>query len=182
MSNARATRSMAVMGLALVLLAMPLAGCISTGPSFDSYTEARDASGTTLAAQNADHAVHLKTLVPEDPQHDVDTGENNLYFLLFDRETNEPVRNAQVSMDVWKTHEDLVSSQVQTPTHSGNGVYHGVASFDKDGGWVVDLNVTLADGTELDYKIHAHAGDVDHEHEDAEHEEHDHEHEGEHEH
>jgi hypothetical protein len=164
-------RAAALLGVTITLLAAPLTGCISAGPSFDSYQEAKGSDGVVLAAPDApsldndpDHPLRIKTLSPSDPQSGVPTGENDLYFLLFDSETDEPVIDAQISMDVSKSHEDLESSHTQTPTHSGNGVYHGVATFDKPEGWIVDLTITLSDGTTLAFPLHYHAGETDHEH------------------
>lgn len=164
-------RSTAALSLAIALLAVPLTGCIAGGPSFDSYEEAKEAEGTVLAPpdkpsldNDPDHPFRLKTLVPADPQHDVPEGENDLYFLLFDSSTDEPVTNARIDMTVNKSHKNLLSSHAVTPKHVGNGVYQGLATFDEPEGWVVDLTITLSDGTTFEYPLHYHAGETDHGH------------------
>lgn len=161
--------SVTIVSLAIALLAMPVAGCISgDAPSFESYSEARDAPGVVLSADQVPdqeaHNVHLKTLAPADSLEDVRVDEMELAFLLFDEELDEPVTDAEITMDVWKTHEDTFSSNTEAPSHTGHGVYEGIASFDKEGGWVVDLDVTLSDGTTLEWPLHFHAGEPDHTH------------------
>jgi hypothetical protein len=147
--------------LAVALLAAPLAGCISAGPSFDSYEEAREAPGTLVTLENADHDIQLKTLVPVDPHEDVPTGENNLYVLLYDGEADEPLTDARIGIEVTKTHEDRSSSHVQAPTHSGNGIFHAVATFDEAGGWIAEFDVETGDGRDLTFPVHFSVGDVD---------------------
>jgi hypothetical protein len=183
--------SITVASLAIALLAMPLAGCISADedvPSFESYSEAKDADGVVLnpnevPGEDTDTTIRLKSLHPADPLKDTEVKQTELVYLLFDSETDEPVTNAQVQMQVHKTHGDHTSPQTRTPTHAGNGVYKGMAEFDKSEGWVVDLTFTV-DGEEIRFPLHYHAGPTDHDHPDHFHTEqhehgddgHDHEH------
>lgn len=180
------SRSLTVASLTVALLAMPLAGCISSGedvPTFNSYAEAKDADGVVLnpddvATQDTDTTVRLKTLHPADPLEDTDVAETDLVFLLFDSETDEPITNAQVQMNVHKSHKDYRSPHAETPTHAGNGVYKGLAEFNQTEGWVVDLTFTVG-GEDIRFPLHYHAGPTDHGHPDHFHtKEHQHEDDG----
>lgn len=148
--------------LPIALLLAPLTGCISAGPTLDSYAEARQAPGTVIEPSGGEAPVHLKTLVPEEPS-EVATGEVDVYFLLFDAEADRPVREAQVAIDVVASEDARPSSHVQPPTHVGEGVYHGVVTFDEPGGWELDLEVDPPGGDTLRYAVHVHAGEA-HEH------------------
>lgn len=174
--------SFTALSLAIVLLSVPVAGCMSAGedvPSFDSYAEAKDADGVVLnpddvATQDTNTPIRLKTLHPADPLEDTDVAETELVFLLFDSETDEPITNAQVQMDVHKSHKNYNAPQAQTPMHAGNGVYEGFTEFNQTEGWVVDLTFTV-DGEDIRFPLHYHAGPTDHDHPDYFHtKEHDH--------
>lgn len=168
----------------LVVVSAGFAGCADAGqgdevPSFGSYEEAKRAPGTVWQANNTDTPIELRLLHPSGET--VETGENDIVFLLYDSEADEPVEG--ITFEPQDEYEENCSprhsfcadmpmmghgtSPEASPEHVGHGVYQGMTTFSMDGEWRVNVN-PMVDGEVLEYDIALTAqgggeGDMSHE-------------------
>lgn len=155
--------------VAAVVLAAGLAGCAGAGDggspvSYDSYEDAKQAPGTVWEANNTDSPIVLKMLKPSGES--TSTGEHDVVFLLYDREADEPVTNAEFEpQDSYDTkcgpsHAFCASmpemghgtSPEESPQHVDYGVYKGMTTFTMPGDWRINVN-PLVDGEVLEYDV-----------------------------
>lgn len=159
--------------LGAVLLAAGFAGCASStdgGDTFaySSYQDARNATGTTWEANNTNSPIKLKLLEPSSTT--VTTGTLNLTFLLYDSETNEPVKNAnfvpqsEYSSKCSPSHSFCAkmpnmghgTSPEESPHHVKYGVYQGTTTISMPNWWRINVNPEI-DGQVIEYDIDLHA-------------------------
>lgn len=141
--------------LTAVLVALPLAGCASeegdgTPDSFDSYEEAKAADGRVYE-EHGTLDLHLKLLVPEDPDNAAE-GKQPIVFLLFDGAADAPVTDAQVALVSNMPAMGHGTNGEVDPTHQGHGVYRGETNHIMSGDWDVEITVDL-DGESYEFSI-----------------------------
>lgn len=153
--------------LGALLLTTALAGCAgdsSSGISYASYEEAKNAPGPTFEATNTDSPIQLKLFEPATEGAPVD--EVDVVFLLFDSETDEPVTNAQFapqseysencapSHSFCAEHPSMGhgTSPEESPSHVNYGVYEGMTTISMNGDWRLNVNPEV-DGQVLEFDI-----------------------------
>lgn len=152
--------------VAVVVLSAGLAGCADggEGPSFGSYGDAKNAPGTTWEATNADTPIKLRLLQPSDTT--VTTGEQDVTFLLYDSQADEPVRDAafepqdRFDEKCGPAHSFCAempdmghgASPEESPEHVEFGVYRGMTTFTMDGEWRLNVNPEV-DGDVLEFDV-----------------------------
>ncbi len=126
---------------------------------FSSYQEAKDAPGRVYEPTNASGATRLKLIEPADAGNVTD-GATNVTVLLFDEDADEPITDANVTLDARMPAMGHGTSPEEDPRHAAHGVYKGMTTFPMEGKWRLDLTSTLADDTSLDWSIEVDVGNV----------------------
>lgn len=159
------TSSSKTLLVGLVVLAAGLAGCADGGSGLPgSYQEAKQAPGTTWQANGTDTPIELRLLQPSDTT--VNTGEQDIVFLLYDSEADEPIEDAQ--FDPQDRYDENCSpahsycaqmpamghgtGTETSPQHVEFGVYRASSDFIMSGPWVVNVN-PMIDGEVIEYDI-----------------------------
>lgn len=158
--------------LAALVMAVGLAGCAgdsggeaasdtcpteASDPAWGSYQEAREAPGDVFEPRDSDSPLRLKLLDPVDPQS-VETGNLEVWVLLFDNEADEPVTDASFLIDAQMPEMGHGTSPETDPMHIENGIYKGCTNISMDGDWVINLDPQLSDGSVLEYDVDASTG------------------------
>ncbi len=126
-------------------------------PSYGSYQEAKDAPGDTYTPEDGNSSLEIKLLAPHPPTN-LSTGQTHVQVLLFDSETDEPVTDANVTLDAIMTAMGHGTSPEEDPTHDGYGVYTGMTTFSMNGTWLLEIEASLSDGSTLTWGIEALVG------------------------
>ncbi len=152
------------LGIALVLTSALLAGCIggdggTEGQTlgYASFDDAANAQGKVLEAVNTDSDIQMKLLQPADPTS-VPTGDLPVVLLLYDAGANEPITDADVAIEAMMPAMGHGTSGEEDPTHAGMGIYEGKTVLSMPGTWIINLDVTLADGTPLEFDVEVQGG------------------------
>lgn len=159
----------AALPIALLLLTVPLAGCAAFDGGGDdggdgaelpddapyaSFEEALSAPGEVLKPVNSTSTVRLKLLQPASTQ-DLDQGVLEIWVLLYDSATSEPITDATFSIGAFMPAMGHGTNPEVAPVHQGAGFYKGSTNLMMGGGWIINLDVELADGTSLEYDLSA---------------------------
>lgn len=157
--------------LGLMIVVLVAAGILTTasppiaddsGPPYDSFDGAvaadtpgpyapslNDSRLETLSEAEA-QAIKLKLLVPR-TEGPLETGSQPVWILLYDKETREPIEDAEVEMRAWMIAHGHGTSPETDPTHARDGMYEGKTTWSMPGEWELRFNVTLPSGDVLYY-------------------------------
>lgn len=144
-ANGRSGR--VVLGAALLLVAVPLAGCVAQDgdggePLYGSFEEARDAPGFTLQPSTAtEPELWVRILAPLGFQA-LPEGPADVAVLLYSPRGQEPVEDATLSVQT-----DRGASA--TLAHDAHGVYAGTLEVAGSGKTPARVTAVLDDGTNL---------------------------------
>lgn len=126
---------------------------------FSSYQEAKDAPGRVYEPVDASGATRMKLIDPADAGN-VTNGATNVTVLLFDEDADEPITDANVTLNARMPAMGHGTSPEKDPRNAAHGVYKGMTTFSMEGKWRLDLTSTLADETSLDWSIEVDVGNV----------------------
>lgn len=126
---------------------------------FGSYQEAKDAEGAIYEPNEEDTTTRLKLISPPDPT-DVPQDHNNVTVLLFDEESDEPITDANLTLEAFMTAMGHGTSPEKDPVHTDHGVYKGMTTFSMEGKWRLDIGATLTDDSSLTWNIEVDVGNV----------------------
>lgn len=88
--------------------------------------------------------LRVKVLEPLEP---IAPGDAAFTFLLFDVDAEEPIEDADVTLESWMTEMGHgTNNEEADPVHDGNGLYVGKISPEMAGDWVVRIDYSPADG------------------------------------
>lgn len=145
MTTPLGSRSLAI-ALSLLLVTTALAGCLGTmgDDEFASFQDARQQVHTTLAPEE-DLPLRLGLIEPNTTSQAMQ-GEQNVTFVLWDQDADEPVRDAEVTIEAFMPMMGHGTSPETDPVHLDHGVYRGTTNLMMGGDWLVHLNATLPSG------------------------------------
>lgn len=167
-NNARHAKTAAI---ALVLVAIALAGCTEmggdgSGAMYSSYEEAKAADGIVLQPNGTQSDVRIKLLDPASteglPQDEID-----IVVLVYDSAADEPITDADFSAEAecndsssarndafcaWMPAMGHGTSPEENPTHVSHGEYHGMTTFSMSSDWQLAFNPAI-DGEVIPFDI-----------------------------
>lgn len=143
-------RRFGVLAVALVLLVLPLGGCVGGGSGsgaedarYASFSAAASAPGPEVAPEGGGPE-RLKVLKPVSTAG-VATGTQEVVVLLTDGEG--PITDAEMTLDARMPAMGHGADPEEDPVHDGHGVYVGSTNLVMSGQWNLLFNATLADGS-----------------------------------
>lgn len=145
------------LALAVAMLAAATAGCLggeeATGPQAveaASYEEAASMEGWELEPVEGTTALVVELLAPASPEV-ASPGTQPVVVLVHDAQAGEPVEDAELALEARMPAMGHGTGPETDPTHVGAGVYEGQTTWSMEGEWVLELTLTLADGTQVAY-------------------------------
>ncbi len=116
------------------------------GSPFDSYDDARSADGEAFAPlDDPDNDARLKLLEPA-ARTGVASEAAPVHILLFDNSEDEPVMDAEITVQAAAVDTDNVTEPTDGLMHTAHGVYVAEFTFPTEGLWELEFEADL-DGT-----------------------------------
>lgn len=140
----------------MLLLTVGLAGCAADAQPYDSYEDAKaadtpgpfspDLDKSQLGSMSEDEAsdIQLKVLVP-DTNEELDSGEQEVWILLYDDGEDESITDADVEIEAWMPEMGHGTSGEEHPEHVAEGMYEGQTDWSMGGEWELRFDVTIED-------------------------------------
>lgn len=99
------------------------------------------------------HPLTVKVFEPAD-REGLSAGEHPVVFLLYDADAQEPVEDADISLESWATSMGHGSDgPEEDPMHLGHGLYEGTMNPSMPAQWVIRLDVTASGHDEVRFEV-----------------------------
>lgn len=131
-------------------------GADTPGP----YDPVLDESQLTTLSEEEAAGYKLKLLVPGQASG-LPEGEQPVWLLLYNEAADEPITDAEITMDAWMLAHGHGTQPEADPTHVSDGIYRGATTWSMTGTWALRFNVTLASGDVLHYAPRVQVGQAD---------------------
>lgn len=128
----------------------------SSSTTYSSYEDARNAQGPTFEPRE-DSTVRLKLLDPSRTEG-LEPGKQNVSFLVFDGEADEPVTSGNATLNASMPAMGHGTSPEQDPVHLQHGVWQGSTNFAMNGTWVLNLDLEPENGSWLHWDVNVSVG------------------------